>query len=172
MLQETYWGPLRSSTFTSWGAKEVVASPAQIRLLAEVFPEAHFVCVVRDPVAAYRSFRRFVISGVTTRPGPSTRLRWISGPVGFGSTWVRMAQAFRGLDSDPRFHVFRHEDISGDAGFAAKLGELLDMRLSAAAWATRVGATRQTAAGAWERTELAMLAHVTRREAAHWDYRV
>jgi hypothetical protein len=172
MLQETYWGPLRETGFTSWGTKEVVATPEQIRLLRQVFPDAHFVCVVRDPTTAYRSFRRFVVSGVTTRPGSSTRLRWVKGPVGYAENWVRMARAFRGFEDDPRFHLFRHEDISGDPGFADLLGGLLDMRLSATAWATRVGGIGQSAPGALERAELAVLARLCRAEAAHWEYRV
>jgi hypothetical protein len=172
MLQETYWGPLRDTGFTSWGLKEVVATPEQIQLLRQVFPEAHVVCVVRDPTTAYRSFRRFVVSGVTTRPGSATRLRWVNGPVGYAENWVRSARAFRGLAGDPRVHLFRHEDIAHDPGFADRLGGLLDMKLSATAWATRVGGTRQTAPSALERAELAVLARLCRAEAAQWDYRV
>jgi hypothetical protein len=172
MLQETYWSPLRDTTFTSWGAKEVVATPDQIHLLAELFPEAHFVCVVRDPAAAYRSFRRFVVSGVTTRPGASTRLGWVTGPVGYGHNWVRMARTFREFRNDPRFQVFRHEDITGDAGFAHRLGGALDMDLSPAVWATRVGDTRKSAPSGLERAELGVLARVCRDEAAQWEYPV
>jgi hypothetical protein len=172
MLQETYWAPLRDTGFTSWGAKEVVATSEQIQLLATVFPEAHFVCVVRDPVAAYRSFRRFVVSGVSTRPGGSTRLRWVKGPVGYAENWVRMARAFRGFQEDPRFHLFRHEDIAGDPAFAERLGGLLGMQLSSEAWATRVGETRKTTPSALERAELAVLARACRQEAAYWDYQV
>jgi hypothetical protein len=172
MLQETYWAPLRETGFTSWGSKEVVASPDQIRLLADVFPEAHFVCVVRDPTAAYRSFRRFVVSGVTTRPGASTRLRWVTGPGGFAHNWVRMARAFRDLGDRPRVHLFRHEDITGDPGFAARLGAMLDMSLSSTAWASRVGETRLADPGVLERAELAVVARACRDEAARWEYRI
>jgi hypothetical protein len=172
MLQETYWGPLRDTGFTSWGSKEVVATPEQIRLLAEVFPDAHFVCVVRDPTAAYRSFRRFVVSGVTTRPGASTRLSWVKGPVGYGENWVRMAGAFRGFEADPRFHLFRHEEITGDPGFADRLGRLLDMRLSPGAWATRLSETPKPPPGPLERAELFVLARACRREAARWGYEI
>lgn len=172
MLQETYWSPLRETSFTSWGTKEVVATPDQIHLLAELFPDAHFVCVVRDPAAAYRSFRRFVVSGVTTRPGASTRLGWVTGPVGYGHNWVRMARTFRELRHDPRFLVFRHEDITGDPAFVDRLGRLLDMDLSPAAWATRVGDTRKAAPGPLERAELAVLARLCRDEAAQWEYSV
>ena len=172
MLQETYWAPLRDTAFTSWGAKEVVATPDQIQLLRLVFPEAHFVCVVRDPMTAYRSFRRFVVSGVTTRPGSTTRLRWVKGPVGYAENWVRTARAFRGFADDPRFHLLRHEDVLDDPGFAERLGGLLDMRLSPTAWATRVGETRKTAPGALERAELAVLARLCRDEAAQWEYQV
>lgn len=172
MLQETYWGPLRETGFATWGVKEVVATPEQVRLLAAAFPEARFVCVVRDPTAAYRSFRRFVVSGVTTRPGAGTRLRWVSGPAGFSRTWVALAAAFRELRGDPRFHVFRHEDIAGDPAFADRLGERLEMTLSADAWATRVGGTRSREPGPVERAEVALVARACRAEAARWEYRV
>jgi hypothetical protein len=172
MLQETYWDPLRETGFTSWGAKEVVATPEQIRLLAHAFPEAYFVCVVRKPTAAYRSFRRFVVSGVTTRPGGAVRLRWVKGPVGYAENWVRMARAFRGFEEDPRFHLFRHEDITGDPAFAERLGGLLGMQLSSEAWATRVGETRKTAPRVLERAELAVVARLCRDEAARWEYQI
>jgi len=172
MLQETYWAPLRETGFSSWGAKEVVATPEQIQLLHQVFPEAHFVCLVRNPTSAYRSFRRFVVSGVTTRPGSATRLRWVKGPVRYAENWVRMARAFRSFGDDPRFHLLRHEDIVGDPGFAERLGRLLDMRLSPTAWATQVGGTEKTMPGALERAELAVLARLCRDEAAAWGYRV
>jgi hypothetical protein len=172
MLQETYWGPLRATTFDSWGAKEVVATPEQIQLLVDVFPEAHFVCVVRDPESAYRSFRKFVVSGVSTRPGASTRLTWVKGPVGYAENWVRMARAFREHQDDPRFHVFRHEDITGDPGFASRLGLLLHMTLAPQAWSTRVGDTSKAAPGVLERAELAVLRHACRGEASEWEYRL
>jgi hypothetical protein len=172
MLEETYWGPLRSSEFCSWGIKEVVVTPEQIELLAELFPEARFVCVVRDPTAAYRSFRRFVVSGVSTRPGSATRLRWVKGPVGYAENWVRMARAFRDRQSDPRFHTFRYEDITGDATFPERLGAALDMSLDPATWATRVGGTRASRPGSWERAEVAVAGRLCRREAAEWGYAV
>jgi Sulfotransferase family len=172
MLQETYWDPLRETSFTSWGAKEVAATPEQIRLLAHAFPEAHFVCVVRKPTSAYRSFRRFVVSGVTTRPGGAARLRWVKGPVGYAENWVRMARAFRGFEEDPRFHLFRHEDITGDLAFAERLGGLLGIELSSAAWSIRVGETRKTAPGVLERAELAVVARLCRDEATRWEYQI
>jgi hypothetical protein len=172
MLQETYWAPLRETDFTTWGVKEVVATPEQIRLLADLFPDAHFVCVVRNPTTAYRSFRRFVVSGVTTRPGASTRLTWVKGPGGYAENWVRMARTFRELEDDPRFHVFRHEDIAGDAGFADRLGTLLRMQLSPAAWATRISETRKAPPRLLERAELSVITRACRREAALWGYQI
>jgi len=172
MLQETYWGPLRDTGFTTWGAKEVVATPEQIRLLAEVFPEAHFVCVVRHPTSAYRSFRKFVVSGVTTRPGAATRLSWVKGPVGYAENWARMAGTFRDFGVEDRFHLFRHEDIVGDPGFADRLGTLLNMRLSPEAWATKMSETPKVPPGLMERAELSVLARACRREATRWGYEI
>jgi hypothetical protein len=46
------------------------------------------------------------------------------------------------------------------------------MKLSADAWATRVGETRKHPPGVLERVELAVLTQVCREEAAQWDYPV
>jgi hypothetical protein len=97
---------------------------------------------------------------------------WVKGPVGYGQHWARIAGAFRDFEEDPRFHVFRHEEITGDSGFADRLGTLLDMRLSPRAWATRVSETPKTRPDLLERAELSVLVRACRREAALWGYEI
>ncbi|MEQ6901066.1 sulfotransferase [Nocardioides sp. YIM 152588] len=171
MLETVYWTPLQETSFTSWGIKEVVTTPEQLRLLAETFPDAHFVCIVRNPISAYRSFRKFVISGVATKPGQFAKLEWIKGPRGYSRNWIRVARAFRTYRDDPRFHIFRHEDIAGDPDFPDALGQSLGLRLDPAVWRTVVGATEKRRTTLLERAEFAIVRSQTRTEAALWDYK-
>lgn len=170
LLQETYWGPLRETGFETWGAKEVVLAPRHIELLTRLFPEARFVCIVRDPTAAYASFRRFVVSGVSVRDRPSSALRWVKGPMGYGRVWAQMAATFRGFENDPRFLVFRYEEIAGSPAFPKTLGDSLEMELDPRAWSTKVGSVGEHAVSFLARAELAALRRICRNEASAWGY--
>lgn len=173
MLESTYWPPVADSEFTTWGTKEVALTRMQIDTLALAFPDAHFVCVVRNPVDAYRSFRRFVVSGVTTTDSPSSPLRRVAGPRAYGQVWRDMAETFRQRQSDPRFHVYRHEDIAGQKSFPADLGRRLDMRLDPGAWSSIVGSRASPVrVGAIERIELRILRSYLRSEARMWEYQI
>lgn len=170
LLETTYYRSLPAGAFATWGLKEVVATPRQIDFLRALYPDAPIVCLVRDPLAAYGSFREFVVSSVVADDSPAARLRWVGGPVGFADVWTSRAAKFRTLAAEPNVHVFRYEDIAGSPDFPETLGRALDMKLDPEAWSTRIGAVTHRRLGALGRMETAIVRARTADEAEQWGY--
>lgn len=169
LLQAAYWTPLMATSFATWGVKEVTLTPAQIRFLLALFPDAHFVCIVRNPVDAYDSFRDFVVRGVTPSGRPDSQLTWTRGPASYARVWRGMARTLREAQGQKNVSVFRYEDINGRPEFPDILGQALSMKLDPAAWSARVGGARHRSS-ALARAEGAIVHRLTRTESAMWGY--
>lgn len=173
LLEATYWRPLQKTSFRTWGAKEVALTPKQLRLLLTAFPDATFLCIIRNPEAAYRSFRNFVVGGVDPRSRYRGEFSWVINPIGFGRIWSDMARTFRAIRTLPNVHVYRYEDINNDTGFPDRLGEALGMTLDNQVWATRLGSSARAHDDSLPyRAERILLRRATSSERQEWGYRV
>lgn len=170
LVQTTYWTPLVQSPFSTWGVKEVTMTADQIRFLRALFPDAHFVGIVRNPVEAYASFRSFVVRGISPSGRPDSQPTWTGGPVSYARVWTEMARALRELAGSENTTVYRYEDINGRADFPEVLGRELSMRLDPTAWSTRVGANKTKATSLLARAEAALVRRLTSEESAQWRY--
>lgn len=169
-LHSTYWRALADTTFQTWGAKEVALTSGQIDMLRALFPDAQFILIVRDPAAAYRSFKNWVIGAVDPHTRYLGEFKWITNPISFGRVWVEMATKFRALSDCSGVNVFKYEDIVGKPTFPSLLGDILDMRLDSDVWENRVGSSPSTANSTLTRAQLRLLRHATAPEADKWGY--
>ena len=171
LFEAVYWTPLRDTTFKTWGVKEVVATPEQIRFLMDTFPEAHFVCLVRDPEAAYASFREAVVAAVAPSGRPNAQLAYVRGPIRFAKVWSSMAHTFQQEESTrPNVLVYRYEDIRGNQSFPSELGSKLQMELPCRAWNVWVGGSPARHQGLLASAESRLVRRLTLREARAWGY--
>jgi hypothetical protein len=170
LLETTYWGPLANTTFATWGTKEVALTAGQLEFLMTLFPEASFVCLVRDPVAAYLSFREFIVNGVAPSGRADAGLGTVAGPVGFARIWRQMAAKFRAVEHLENVFVHRYEDIDSARDFPTLLGRQLDMTLDPEAWSLRLGAATWHRGSLFAEAEASIVRRLTRSESERWGY--
>lgn len=170
LFEAVYWTPLRDTAFNTWGVKEVVATPDQIRFLMDTFPDAQFVCLLRDPEAAYASFRKAVVAAVAPSGRPNAQLAYVRGPISFAKVWSSMAQTFQQESARPNVLVYRYEDIQGNQSFPSELGSKLQMELPSRAWNLWVGGAPTRDLGLLASVESRLVRRLTLREARAWGY--
>ena len=171
LFESVYWTPLRDTAFKTWGVKEVVATPDQIRFLMDTFTQATFVCLVRDPKAAYASFRKAVVAAVAPSGRPDAQLAYVRGPLRFSRVWSSMARTIREeASARPNVLVYRYEDIRGNQSFPSELGAQLQMELPPRAWNIWVGGSPARNKERLASVESRVVQRLTAKEAVAWGY--
>jgi hypothetical protein len=102
-----------------WGLKEVRLSAEYGLYLRMLFPRARFVFLVRDPRAAYRSYRE----------RPTWFERWprsqVRTPYAYGRLWRRLAESFLDHQETLGAIVVRYEDLVPGSDALDRLDQLL-----------------------------------------------
>jgi hypothetical protein len=110
--------PARDLGRRQWGLKEVRFGADQVNYLRWLYPQAKFLFLVRDPLEAYRSYRRR-LSWYARWPD-----RMVSDPYDFGAHWARLCRDFLALRSRSLGPLVRYEDL-GEPATAAQLKDYL-----------------------------------------------
>lgn len=128
--------PARRRGYERWGFKEVRLSGDHALYLRWLFPDARILFLVRDPAAAYRSYRAY-------RPWYE---RWPDDPVltarDFGRLWARLAGSFLRHSGPLGAPLLRYEDLVSGRKNVHELACSLDLRLDEEILGTRIRAWR------------------------------
>ncbi len=156
--------PASDLGYTRWGFKEVRLGALEIAYLRALFPHARIVLLVRDPVAAWRSY-----SG---KPWIYHH-RWPDHPLvsarGFADLWNGLVAAFlHAADNDPHCFLVRYEDLLRDRSTTGLLARFLHLEIDSSVievrergWDPDLGASPQ---------ECQLVALRTRRLGARLGY--
>lgn len=102
--------PARTAGYDRWGFKETRLGAVAAEYLRLLFPQAHILCLVRDPLDSWRSY---------VSMGEMWFRRWpnepVTGPRAFAAHWNEIASSFVEMGSMPRTHVLRYEDLVADS---------------------------------------------------------
>jgi hypothetical protein len=122
--------PARRRGFARWGVKEVRWSGDQARLLKWLYPDARFVLLVRHPVSAYLSLRRWGLGD----GGDGLWIRLPDRHVGdletFARFWNELAVSWTAAAHDLSAVVIRYEDLVGGRIDLAAMGARLGLSLT------------------------------------------
>lgn len=134
-LLSTWLAPPTDQSHLGWGMKEVRVSAAYAAYLRLLYPHAKIIFLVRDPVAAYASYR--------SRPfwyerWPSSQVRT---PRAFGRVWCRLAGSFMTHHEELGALLIRYEDLLADPATADRLEQLLGAPIDRTVLTTRVDGT-------------------------------
>jgi hypothetical protein len=101
--------PARDLGRAQWGLKEVRFGADQVRYLQWLYPQARFVFLLRDPAAAYLSYKA----------KRNWYARWpdcmVNNPYDFGQHWARLARDFQTLGSEGVGPLLRYEELGSAA---------------------------------------------------------
>jgi hypothetical protein len=115
--------PAKDRGYQRWGLKEVRLSAEHAAYLKWLYPNARFLFLVRDPLAAYKSYRIF-------RPWYD---RWPESPVltpgAFGRHWAGIAESFLQGHVELDARLIRFEDLIGGQTEIGELSTYLDLDL-------------------------------------------
>jgi hypothetical protein len=165
LLDALFGQPARQLGARSWGIKEVTWSSDVAVFLRYVYPNARFVFLVRDPVAAWRSYRHNLRD-------PWYR-RWsdrpVAGPVAFARLWSELADGFWRTGPVVGALLLRYEDVR-DGTCLEALERHLGIPVRREVLAARIGASRQPGNGRSPRWESAVVTRITRQAAARFGY--
>jgi hypothetical protein len=145
-----------------WGFKEVRLSADYAVYLQLLFPRARFVFLVRDPRAAYRSYRT---RATWFERWPTVQVRT---PNAYGRLWCRLAQSFTTHRDSLDAVLLRYEDLVAGGEAVDRLEQALGAPVDRAVLAERISGVPQS--GEPSALELAMLDHATRPMAARLGY--
>ena len=126
--------PAQEFGVSRWGLKEVRLGGEHARYLSWLYPKAKFVFLVREPQAAYSSYK-----------GRYWYHSWPFVPVysalGYGLVWRRLASSFLSATSEVPSILVRYEDLISDPNEAQRIGHFLELDLQAEIIEQRVGGT-------------------------------
>jgi len=146
-----------------WGLKEVRLSAEYAHYLRLLFPRARFVFLVRDPHAAYRSYREH----------PTWFERWprsqVRTPHAFGQVWRRLADSFLVYEDRLGATLVRYEDIVAGGEAIDRLERVLGGSIDRSVLDERIGGSQEHRGGP-SPLELKMLDRATRPTAARLGY--
>jgi hypothetical protein len=157
--------PPPGTTTPGWGLKEVRLSAQYAVYLRLLFPKARVIFLVRDPRAAYRSYR----------DRPTWFERWprsqVRTPSAYGQVWRRLAGSFLEYEHPLGATLIRYEDLVGDGGETlARLGQAVGVPLDGSVLDERVGGGWAREPGGPSPLELRMLDRATAPVAARLGY--
>lgn len=102
MLEDIYAETARRMGYPRWGIKEVVAGTDTAQLLMDLYPEAKFIFLVRNPLACILSIKR---REWMDQKGKSDPLKY------YANHWKRLAAGFRTAGFG---YYVRYEDMIGN----------------------------------------------------------
>lgn len=147
-----------------WGLKEVRLSAEYALYLRLLFPRARFVFLVRDPRAAYRSYRE----------RPTWFERWprsqVRTPYAYGQVWRRLAESFLDYQEPLGAALIRYEDLVTGGETVDELERLLGAQVDRSVLVERVGSTSGEDRPGPSTLELRMLDRATQPVAARLGY--
>lgn len=118
-----------------WGLKEVRLSAEYALYLRLLFPRSRLLFLVRDPHAAYRSYRE----------RPTWFERWprsqVRTPYAYGQVWRRLAQSFLDYREPLDAMLIRYEDLVSGGETVEQLERLLGAPVDRSVLVDRVGST-------------------------------
>jgi hypothetical protein len=161
--------PARDFGRDRWGIKEVTLEADAASYLHTLFPRARTVFLVRDPVAAWRSYK----PETERRPWP---YHWPDRHIvtvgQFARMWVRAADGFRAAADRLGAELVRYEDLTA-ADCLDRLETYLGLPLDRSLLGRRVGGAQDWHGKAAEVTaaELSTLRRITTAAARRWGYR-
>lgn len=124
--------PAKARAYQRWGLKEVRLSAEHAVYLKWLYPSAKFLFLIRNPYAAYRSYRIF----------RNWYDRWpvtpILTPGDFGRHWARIAASFVEKHAELDARLIRFEDLVGGQTDIGELSTYLDLDLDAEVLRRRV----------------------------------
>jgi sulfotransferase family protein len=148
----------------SWGLKEVRLSAEYALYLRLLFPRARFLFLVRDPHAAYRSYRE----------RPTWFERWprsqVRTPYAYGQVWRRLAESFLDYREALEAPLIRYEDLVAGGEAIDELEALLGAPVDRSVLVDRVGSTSGGDRSGPSALELRMLDRATQPVAARLGY--
>jgi hypothetical protein len=124
--------PAQERGLGRWGLKEVRLTTAHARYLRLLFPDAKLLFLVRNPLDAYRSYRK---RGPWFDEWPD---RLVATAKEFGQMWARLTQDFLDNHSAVNGLLLRYEDLVSDSSGFAAVAEYLDLPLEPARAARRI----------------------------------
>lgn len=135
-MQALFAGPAQTRGYPRWGIKDVRLDIDDARFLQWLYPQAKFLFLVRNPYAAYRSYRL----------ARNWYYEWPDDPVltakRFGQHWRKLAGGFRDELDEVGGMLLRQEDIAGgDVDFDA-LQTYLELEIDPQLLGEKVGSHR------------------------------
>lgn len=156
--------PPQETTGLEWGLKEVRLSADYGAYLRMLFPQARFIFLVRDPRAAYNSYRDH----------PTWFERWprsqIRTPYAYGQVWRRLAESFIGHEKQLDACLIRYEDLIEGGEALERLEHLLEAAIDRSVLENRVSGVADQSRGRPTALELKMLDRATQPVAARLGY--
>ena len=147
-----------------WGLKEVRLSAEYALYLRLLFPRARFIFLVRDPHAAYRSYRE----------RPTWFERWprsqVRTPYAYGQVWRRLAESFLDYHEPLGATLIRYEDLVTGGETVDELERVLGAPVDRSVLVDRVGSTSGQDRSGPSALELRMLDRATQPVAARLGY--
>jgi hypothetical protein len=127
--------PARARGAVRWGFKETRLGMDHARYLRFLFPDARFLFLVRDPLAAWESYRTW---GDWYDDWP----HMIATPRQFGRMWARLAADFLHGHAEVGGRLLRYEDLVGGRVDLDELGASLGLRLDPRGASARIEGLR------------------------------
>jgi hypothetical protein len=129
--------PAQAAGFPRWGVKETTLPGEYAYYFRLLFPQAKVVFLVRDPVAAWRSYRP-QIANPWYQAWPSGA---VAGPRRFGAMWTELADSFLRWRDPTQALLLRYEDLD-DPGTLDRLESHLGISVDRTLAERRVGSSR------------------------------
>lgn len=107
-----------------WGFKEVRLKSEHAIYLKFLYPNAKFIFLYRDPIAAYSSFRGYIKSDYQEWPEKP-----VMTPLQFGDMWCEMVRDFVRNYEKVGGMLVRYEDLIRDPGVVGVLSDYLQVKL-------------------------------------------
>lgn len=123
LLEQSLGAPARAMGYGRWGFKEIRYGRTEALILQELFPDASFVLLVRDPIRCLRSVK-----------GAKWYARdFQSSPAQFLNVWTRISGELANVQSElKRSCLLRYEDaITDPQKTAAAISNVIQVPLSA-----------------------------------------
>jgi hypothetical protein len=136
-FEQLFAQPSAAQGIKRWGIKEVRWGAEEALYLRWLYPDAQFLFLVRDPLEAYRSYRKW----------RCWYARWPDKPVftptAFGRLWRQLTSEFRQVHQELGAQIIRYEDLVGGQVSIEALSRYLDLSLDPAVISKRVGSSAE-----------------------------
>ena len=134
MIQTLLADPTRKTPYTRWGAKFVRLDGNFARYLQWLFPNARFIICVRDPLASFHSYRRY-LPDYATDPQQSGWMVTPNWRINTAERFFAIAHHLMGslieaqAENPNAMTLLRYEDMMSGKSRISALGDWLGMHL-------------------------------------------